>query len=244
MFFKDYEIKFYEVDYKNQLKESVLLNFLQDIAATHAEELGFGYSYIKDKNLGWFLLKYHLKVYEYPKNLNKVTIRTWPKAINKLSCLRDFEIYTSEGEKIASVCSSWVLIDTTTKKIMQPMQVLQKFPTKNADAFETNFPKLQEFQNPDCKKIFEVRYDDIDINRHVNNANYLIWALETLDFDFRSQNVIKELEIQYKKEMKHGDDVTSIAEINKDTLITNHILKNSSTDEILCSIRSTWQKSC
>ena len=42
MYSKDYEIKFYEVDYKNQLKESVLLNFLQDIAADHAEVLGFG----------------------------------------------------------------------------------------------------------------------------------------------------------------------------------------------------------
>ena len=41
---KTYEIQFHETDCKNRLKTSVLLNFLQDIAADNAEKIGFGYS--------------------------------------------------------------------------------------------------------------------------------------------------------------------------------------------------------
>lgn len=242
MFTKEYEIKFYEVDYKNQLKESVLLNFLQDIAAVHAENLGFGYSFISNKNLGWFLLKYHLKVFNYPQNLNKIEIKTWPKPVNKLSCLRDFEILAPDGEKIAAVCSAWVLVDTASKKIMHPAKALNPFPYKEENAFETNFPKIPELQTISHEKIFEVRYDDIDINQHVNNANYLIWGLETLDFEFRSTHVIKELEIQYKKEMKYGSNILSLVEFNKHELTTTHSLRSTDSNEEHCLIRVHWQK--
>ena len=242
MFNKCYEIKFYEIDHKKQLKESVLLNFLQDIAAVHAEKLGFGYSYISEKNLSWFLLKYHLKVFKYPTNNNSITIKTWPKRINKLSCLRDFEVYDEKSEKIAAVCSSWVLIDPDTKKIMVPSKVLLPFPSCEDNAFETSFPKISEPQRIDYNRVFEVRYDDIDINQHVNNANYLIWALETVDFGFKSTHLIKELEIQYKKELKYGSNVTSVLEKDNKQLITTHLLKNVSDDEHLCNIKIHWQK--
>ncbi len=240
MYSKDYEIKFYEVDYKNQLKESVLLNFLQDIAADHAEKLGFGYSFISDKNLGWFLLKYHLKVYNWPKNINKITIKTWPRGVYKLSCIRDFEVYSPTGEKIAAVSSSWVLIDIETKKIVQPYKILNPFETCEDKSIETSFPKIPVVERVEIEKKFAVRYDDIDINQHVNNANYLIWALESLGFDYRADNIIKEIEIQYKKELKYGQSVVSLVQINKDEKVTIHNLRSSQTDEDLCSIRITW----
>lgn len=241
MFTKDYEVKFYEVDFKNQLKESVLLNFLQDIAAVHAENLGFGYSFISKKNLGWFLLKYHLKVFNWPQNIDKISIKTWPKKVAKLSCLRDFEVYAPNGEKIAAVSSSWVLTDLISKKIAIPSKVLNPFEFKEVDVFETTFPKIQDVERVDLKKEIEVRYDDIDINQHVNNANYLTWALDTLDFEFRSHRTIKELEINYKKEMKYGSNVLSLVEMNDESLTTIHTLKNSDTQESICNIRISWQ---
>ena len=240
MYSKDYGIKFYEVDYKNQLKESVLLNFLQDIAAEHAEVLGFGYSFISDKNLGWFLLKYHLKVYNWPKNIDKITIKTWPRGVYKLSCIRDFEIYSPSGEKIAAVSSSWVLIDLATKKITQPYKILNPFETSDKIALETSFSKIDQLKTQNAMKEFDVRYDDIDINQHVNNANYLIWALETLDFDFRANHTVSELEIQYKKELKYGPKVVSSLEFLEDKKVTLHNLRSSDTNEDLCSIRIHW----
>ncbi len=240
MYSKDYGIKFYEVDYKNQLKESVLLNFLQDIAAEHAEVLGFGYSFISDKNLGWFLLKYHLKVYNWPKNIDKITIKTWPRGVYKLSCIRDFEIYSPSGEKIAAVSSSWVLIDLATKKITQPYKILNPFETSDKIALETSFSKIDQLKTQNAMKEFDVRYDDIDLNQHVNNANYLIWALETLDFDFRANHTVSELEIQYKKELKYGPKVVSSLEFLEDKKVTLHNLRSSDTNEDLCSIRIHW----
>lgn len=237
---KEYNIKFYEVDFKNQLKETVLLNFLQDIAADSAEQLGFGYSFISKKNLGWFLLKYHIKVYNWPCGLNKIVINTWPKGINKLSCLRDFEVYDDKGEKIAAASSSWVLTDLINKKLALPGKVLDTYSFIEKDAFETNFPKIPAADKISFEKKYEVRYDDIDINQHVNNANYLGWALDTLSFDFRTGHSIKEIEIHYKKEMKFGSKVLSVVELDLETMTTIHNLKHSETNDDLCFIRIRW----
>ncbi len=239
MFTKEYEIKFYEVDFKNQLKESVLLNFLQDIAAVHAEHLGFGYSHIETKNLGWFLLKYHMKFFEWPQNISKIKIKTWPRGIFKLSCIRDFEVYTIEGKKIAAVSSSWVLIDLETKKIANPAKVLNGFEFSADVALDSKFPKIDNIEKSDICKMFDVRYDDIDINQHANNANYLIWALEGLWFEFRAKNQIKELEIQYKKEIKYGSKVLSEIEFLKESKVTLHSIKTDQNEEC-CKIKITW----
>ena len=46
LFTKEYEIKYYEQNVNGDLKESALLNFLQDIATLSAESLGFGPSFV------------------------------------------------------------------------------------------------------------------------------------------------------------------------------------------------------
>ncbi len=241
MFTKEYEIKFYEVDFQNKLKEAVLLNFLQDIAAIHAEELGFGYSYISKQNLGWFLLKYHIKFCNWPKDTNKIKIKTWPRGINKLSCIRDFEVFDANDNKIAVVSSTWVLIDLASRKIVNAANILENFKTSEKIALETNFPKIPDLKTVNIQKIFEVRYDDIDINKHTNNANYLTWALDTLWFEYRAKNQIEELEIQYKKEIKYGTEILSCIEFSEQNKTTLHSLKSTKNDEEYCKIKVKWK---
>ncbi|MBQ7287695.1 MAG: hypothetical protein IJW73_08055 [Candidatus Gastranaerophilales bacterium] len=55
---ESYPISYSQMDCNLALKPFVLMNFLQDIASKSAENLGFGYSYISQNNLAWFLIKY------------------------------------------------------------------------------------------------------------------------------------------------------------------------------------------
>lgn len=239
---KEYEIKFSEINYNNELKETVFLNFLQDAAATNAEDNGFGYSFISKKNWAWFLLKYHLKINKWPKKPQKLTVKTWPKGISKISCLRDFEIYDEQDTKIAVASSSWALLDIETKKLISPKNAFESIPLEDYTALETKFPKIEVVESSDLQKTFDIEYNDIDINQHVNNANYLDWALETLDFNFRTQNEIKEIQIHYKKEIKYGNKVVSEVQFTDDDTTTLHSIKNSNTGEELCLIKIIWTR--
>lgn len=241
MIFEDnLKIKYSEMDYKLALKPSALLNFLQDLASENAEQLGFGYSYIRNRNLMWFIIKYRMEFTDYPVSVYDLTIKTEPRGCNKLFAFRDFWLY--EGDKmLAQIASTWSLVDINSKSIVPPQNALNNeymlaFEKRESDL---NYKKIRPLEKIDISKTFEIRYDDIDVNCHANNGNYIIWAFEPLSFEFKSSHKLKILDIQFKKEIKFGQKVLSEIEF-KDEKTTVHVIKNSDTGEDLCLVEAVW----
>ena len=237
---KDIKVRYSEMDYDLILKPSALLQFLQDMASENAEDLGFGYSYIIKNNLAWFLLKYRIEFDDYPQGIYDLKIKTEPRGYNKMFAFRDFEI--KDGEKLLGrATSAWALININTKSITSPTEIFRDgFLMKPHEKRENDldFSKVRPPQNITTEKLFEVRFDDLDVNKHANNANYIIWAFEPLDFDYRHTKKLKLLDIIYKKEITYGSKVLS--QIETDGNITNHILKNAQTGDDLCLIKAEW----
>jgi len=240
MYTENYKIRYSEIDYKLTVKPSSLLQLMQEIASENAENLGFGYSFLTQKKLGWFLLKYHIEFEKYPSNINSLTIKTEPRGYNKLFAFRDFEIYNNETQ-LGRATTTWGLIDLTTKNMTNVQESLKDngymkpFARKENDL---SYNKIQPIEKIDCEKKFEIRYDDLDVNKHANNSNYIIWALETLNFDFRAKNNIKTIDMLFKKEVGFDSVVASQVEIKNN--ITKHRLYNLKTNEDLCLIQIEW----
>lgn len=241
MFSKKINVRYSEMDYKLALKPSALLNYFQDIASENAEKLGFGYSYIIEKNLAWFLLKYHIEFSDYPVGEYELTVNTEPRGYQKLFAFRDFELCNKE-KTFARAISSWALVDIENGKLSPIKEALSNNPQmpifEKRDS-DLSFTKIQTPQNISIEKTFEIRYDDIDVNQHANNCNYIIWALEPLSLDFKSNHHLKTVDIVYKKEIKYGNNILSQIEIVDETH-TNHLLKNVETGEDLCVLNIEW----
>lgn len=237
---QEIKIKYSDVECNLFLKPYALLNYLQDIASDDAEKLGFGYSFIHPKNLAWFLIKYRMEFIEYPKDVQNITLKTQSRGYNKLFAYRDFEFYSNE-KLIARIQSVWTLVDITTRSLTQMASVFDG--NDNISLFEKKeddlvFEKIKTIQNPVTTKEFQVRFNDLDVNGHTNNGNYIIWAFETLDFDFHEKHSLKTLDMQFKKETKYNDRIISQLEIidNKTTL---HRLSNENNED-LCLIQCSW----
>jgi medium-chain acyl-[acyl-carrier-protein] hydrolase len=217
------------------LKPSALFNFLQDMASWHAEALGFGYSHIYPD--AWVLLKYRAEFDEYPSGLFSLEITTEPRGYQKLFAYRDFEIYSGQ-KRLGRVSSLWAIVNdkgfvspqTLNNPIMGPLQKREN---------DLEFAKIPPLKKADAVKNFKIRYEDIDINGHVNNINYIIWAFEALSFDFRSSHRLKTIDVIFKKEVKYGSEIISQAEF-KDENTTIHAIKNAETNEDLCYIQAVW----
>ena len=235
------KVKYSEMDYGLRLKPSAILNYLQDMASYNAESLGFGYSYVSSHNLAWFLLKYHMEFYDYPQGHYNLTLKTEPRGCHKLFAYRDFEICTAE-KTLARIASIWAVADIDTRALVPAQKALNN---EKMAAFEKReddlaFSKIQPLSKVDLEKTFEVRYDDIDVNMHANNCNYIVWAFEPLPLDFRKNRMLKTLDMQFKKEIKYGEKVVSQIEMaSADT--TLHLLKNAETGEDLCIVQAKWQ---
>lgn|SRR5574344_24431 len=240
-FEKKYPVDYHQTDLKNALKPSALLNILQDLATINAEMLGFGYSFTHPKNYGWFLIKYRMEFEDYPENLTNLIVRTEARGISKLMAVRDFEILTLEGKLLGRISSQWLLVDMNLKKILPISKILDFMPKFEKREDDLTFPKIPEIKRVDFEKIFEIRYDDIDVNQHVNNANYLVWATEPLPYEFLTEHKIKKLDILYKKEISFGNSVKSSVEFDKETKTSFHSLTNSQNDEELCFLSIKWE---
>lgn len=238
---KTYPIKYYEMDFNRTLKPSALMNFLQDMATINAEMLGFGYSFTYPKNYGWFLIKYHMEFDDYPQDLEEIVIKTEARGISKILAFRDFEIWTADNKKrLGRVISNWMMIDFATKSILPLAKIVDFMPAFEKRETDLEFSKILPPNRINFEKNFEIRYDDIDVNQHVNNANYIVWAFETLPFEFKSNHKIKSLDIVYKKEISYGNNIISQIELDKENNISIHILKNATTSEDLCYICANW----
>lgn len=238
---KEYLVKYYEMDFNKVLKPSALMNFLEDIASTNAQMLDFGYSFVSARNYAWFLIKYHMEFDQYPSDTDEIVIKTEARGISKIIANRDFEISSTDGKRLGRVASNWVMIDLSNKNILPLSKVVDFMPLFEKREGDLQYNKIPSQNRVDFEKVFEIRYDDIDVNQHVNNANYIIWAFEAIPYEFKSQYRIKTLDIVYKKEISFGHKVLSRLEINEQAKTTNHVLINQTSGEELCFINVSWE---
>lgn len=234
-------IKYSETDQNLAMKPYALLNFLQDIASKNAEDKGFGYSYIYPKNYAWFLIKYRMEFTEYPFDVQDLILTTEPRGYNKLFAFRDFELH--KGEKlIGRMTSMWSIVDISTRSMVainSAVGELRGMPKYEKREDDLAFAKITPITQADIEKEFEVRYNDLDVNGHANNGNYIVWAFEPLSFEFKNTHKIKTLDMVFKKEACYGEALLSQVQFKEDN-ITLHRLQNKNGED-LCLIECVWE---
>lgn len=233
-------IKYSETDQNFLIKPYSLLNFLQDIASKNAEDLGFGYSLMKNNNCAWYLIKYRMEFEEYPSNIEEITLETEPRGYNKIFAYRNFTIRKKQ-KIIARISSIWSIVNIKTHAMLPIQEIIDNpnMPVFTKNEEDLTFSKITSIKKSDIEQDFTVRYNDLDVNGHANNGNYIIWAFEPLSSDFKNTHRIKTLDIIYKKEAKYGENITSQISYKTDKT-TVHCLKNENGED-LCLLECQWE---
>ena len=236
---REYHVKSYECDRNGTLRLLTLMNIFQDTADTHASLLGVGIEHCLAHGLAWVGSNYQIEIERMPAWHEKITVESWPAAEKKLGAVRDFVIRDEKGMPIIRSSSQWVLIDFVKKRPVSLRDNLPQYRVIDERALETDFARLPEPAREDHREIFKVRYDDIDVNHHVNNAVYPLWATEAVPADFRLKHTPAALEIAFKKEGLFGEEVVIRTEI--DGLVTLHGIYADDDNRELAKIRIRWK---
>ena len=83
------------------------------------------------------------------------------------------------------------------------------------------------------------RFDDIDVNQHINNAVYAVWATESVGYKYRTEHKLKKIDINFKKEVSL--DVPEICiDVAIDGLVSRHKIRSGDTEHavVICH----WEK--
>ena len=235
----DYHIKSYECDCNGNLRLLTLMNIFQDVADTHASRLGVGMEHCKSNGLAWVGSNYVVQIHQMPQWHENITVTSWPAVEKKLGAIRDFEVRDEQGNLIICATSQWILIDFVKRKPVVLRDNLPEYKVIEERALEAEFIRLSDPERIDYQQVFQVRYDDIDINNHVNNAVYPLWATEALPHDFRQARKIAKIEIAFKKEGLYGENVVVKTQI--DGLCSRHAVYAQDDNRELAKILIEWK---
>ncbi|MFQ3546860.1 MAG: acyl-ACP thioesterase domain-containing protein [Termitinemataceae bacterium] len=200
----------WDVDVNNRLTPAAVFNYCQEVAGNHATSLGVGKDALLRQNLAWILSRMTVLVYRRPGWGEQLTVRTWPRGVQKLFAIRDYDILDSFGETIVQGRSAWVLLDTTSRRPIRPQSLTDQLPlNENMPELQDGIPSLPAYEALPQTSSRQAAYSDIDYNGHVNNARYIQWIQDALPDPVSLTKASSfRLDINYLAEVTLGQGVT------------------------------------
>lgn len=197
---KKMKLGYSQTDYKGHWKLSDIFTQFTEIATLHAISFG-GWDPKFQDMYGWIISKMRVKVHKIVKIDEEVTMRTWVTEGTHVVYPRHLEIYNAAGDLVLEATSNWTLLDLVRRRIAMPKRVGLNFPDNLPKAgnisIETDFSDEEGFEFVEDRP---VRFSDLDVNGHLNNARYVDWMCDVLGYEAFNEWYICDLSIQYKKE--------------------------------------------
>jgi acyl-ACP thioesterase len=200
------------------------------MAGIHASKCGQGTGQI---DTAWVLTGYKVEILKRPEYGDTVNVITWAREIKGITSCREFEIKSKEGEVLVVAVSNWAHVNIADKKLV-------KVSDEVADAYglepdKTNFEisklkRINELDNYEYVKEYEVDWDWIDCNHHMNNTYYAVVSEMTLPEEIKIKNEYSGLEIMYKKEIKYKDKIKCMYGQTEDAYVVT--IKNEDLSEL------------
>ena len=205
-----YTIPCYDTDASWRLKPTSFMNLAQEAAGQHAVHLGFGYDDLIASNTAWILSRVRVVFTDTPKWKEDVTLTTWHKGLNRLFFLRDFIITDKAGRERVKATTSWLILDLATRRLVRDPKLMEDGTVCTENIIETPADKVQMPKDVEAVHVMDhlVAYSDVDMNAHANNAMYMQWAMDAVDYEVASTRPVKEFTINFNHEAKPGDTVS------------------------------------
>ena len=192
-FTQNFTIPCYDTDASWRLKPTSFMNLAQEAAGLHAVHLGFGYDDLIVNNTAWILSRVHIEFLDTPKWRENITLITWHKGLNRLFYLRDFVLTDGNGKERVKATTSWLVLNLETRRLVRDPQLMEEGTVNLENAIETPADKVQLPKDVEPVLAFEhvVGYSDVDMNGHANNAMYMQWAMDAVDYDIASARPVR-----------------------------------------------------
>lgn len=198
----------HDADSTGRLRVSSVFNHLQNVAAMHAGKLGVGIVEVLDQGLFWVLSWVKLEFAFLPRFGDEFTVRSWPKCRHKLFFIRDFLFAGSNAEVFCRATTAWLLVDVKTKKAVSSQRLRERIPQLEAEHALQCYPERFAIEDAG-RSIFtrQVRYSDLDVNRHVNNARFVEFIMDCYPLEHHQRHRLRSLTVAFIAEARHSEEL-------------------------------------
>ncbi len=202
-------VRYSEVDQSGKLSHVALLDYFQDAATFHSEDIGITLNMLIENHYAWLLNAWQIDIKRRPYFGTDIVVKTFPYDFKRYVGYRNFVMETVDGEVLSVANSIWSFVDTEK---MRPVMVSDEMKLKFAIEDRLDMDYADRKIIPDSsseiytKESFTVEKHHLDTNSHVNNGQYVLMAMDVMEQDEkRSADDIIRIRADYRKQALSGD---------------------------------------
>lgn len=196
-----FTVRYSDADRNGRLKLRAFFDFAQEVAGRHAGELGVGFEFMAAQQRAWMLSRVRFRINAYPRFGEQLKLITYPFGFSRLFARREFCFLAANGSVVASGSSYWLMVDTVQMRILNaPAEIGALMPDNSglgecyAQLDKLNFTPLGK------PEVYRIHEDLLDLNQHLNNAEYAAFVQNYLGAD----RYLQEIQINYHLSVAPG----------------------------------------
>ena len=231
-----------DCDSKLFIKPSAVLDLFQETAGRHCIPYKLDSpTLISEKGVTWVLSGVVVRFLEFPKWPETVEVKTWARTLKGFKAHRDYTILNKDSKSIIQGSSQWALLDINKRRPVRIEDI------NNGMEIETDLTQFEniipgKFDKPsnyaDTGTIIKVNVENLDLNNHVSNIEYIKWLFLYINKEFLKIKTLYFMNISFCGESYLGDEL-----ILKKQNIENkgyYSFFNKSSNKEVCVIYTEW----
>jgi acyl-ACP thioesterase len=240
-----FRIRAAETDLFGRLQARTLCLLLQEVATAHAAALGVAVETLLERDVAWVLAELRVAMTAWPEAGDTVTVETWPSAASRTLTERRFRLTDDDGNFIGEAITLWLIMDIVRRRPGRlPDFVTEAVGRVVGSARPVPFGSLPDLEKVDYERSLTVRYGDLDMVHHANNAAFVEWASECVPEALRDGHDPVEVELRYLAECRLGDQVVSqgqVVETGPDTTVRHRLIR-ARDDVVVARGHTVWRE--
>lgn len=167
-----YKVNAHDIDLNNIVSLTGLLRYMQDSANCQMEDDGLSYNELFSRGLAFVLSRIKISIYHPIYSHDEIEVETWACESSGVSFNRCYCI-KKDGKIMAEACSIWALVDTNAHRLVR----VSDFEGHYGEDSPVELDMAKRFRLPADINLTlvgerSVEYQDVDMNRHMNNTRY------------------------------------------------------------------------
>lgn len=231
-------VRFSECDETSTLALVPLINYLQDCSAFHTESLGVGIDYQVKHGFAWALTSWRIEIDELPRLCDPISIETFCYDMKSTHAMRNYAMYRADGTRLVAADAKCVVFSRSDGKAMRipesELVYAEDIPRLDMGPLEKKILLAGDYTP--CEPVV-ISEQHLDYNGHVNNAQYVLIAMEAAS-SVAEMGAPRALDVQYRKMAFKGDTILPKVRIEGSTVCANLVDESGAsyaTVRLLCS---------
>jgi Acyl-ACP thioesterase len=242
MYEKTFNVPYYGLDPRGNVKTGLLLQFFQEAAALDATNRNIGVFNLQQQDMTWVLRRYRVRLYAHP-GMEELKVRTWYEPRRNLLSVRVFELRDAADKIIGDAWSSWIVVDLVRNR---PVRLDRALPPEYYESTAPTGPVIEEAiemvgDHCDLERSFRTRWRELDMNGHTNHTVYFDWAMETMPDEIIRDYVPSELDAEYLASAQRENVITRTRKLAESPPRFAHSIKIAKTGAEVARIATTWR---